>query len=107
MPHFIINPILQLVLWLHLALSPIQVIQVNAQSRATVLEVLSTSHVVKTAFVCVSDKDIECVDGVCNNRKVGRYWTIEVNDGYQDVNSQTVIGPEDRVVLKYSFLRGK
>jgi len=90
-----------------MALNPMQVIQVNTANQATVLEALSLRHSVKTGFVCASPLDIECVDGVCNNPRRGSYWTIEVNDGYQDANSQTVVGPEDKVVLKYAFLRGK
>ena len=84
-----------------------QVIQVNTSNQTTVLEALKSSHDVKTAFVCASPNDIECVDGVCNNRVLGRYWTIEVNEEYQSVNSESLVGPSDKVVLKYASLKGK
>lgn len=92
----------QLVLWVHMAINPIQVLQVNTSNQATILEALSVNHEVKTGFVCSSQKDIVCVDGLCNRPSEHKYWTIEVNGDYEDFNSQSVVRPSDQVVLKYA-----
>ena len=97
---FLVSPMVQLIIWVHLVLNPMRVIEVNTAGQVSVLEATSLSHKVTTGFVCLSDKDIVCVDDICN--KDGRFWTIEVNGDYQSVNSQTVVGPQDKVVLKYS-----
>lgn len=96
------HPLLQLIFWLHMAINPIQVIQVNTANQATVLDALRSTHNVKTGFVCSSPRDIVCVDRVCNSNISGYYWTIEVNGEYETVNSQTLIQPSDQVVLKYA-----
>ena len=79
-----------------------QIVQVNTSNQSTILEALSARHHVETGFVCSSDKDIRCVDGVCNNPSKHLYWTIEVNGDYKSVNSKTVIEPSDEVILKYA-----
>ena len=83
-----------------MALNPVKFIEVNSASHATVLQVISEKHQIKTGFVCISDDDIVCVDGVCN--RDGRYWTIEVNGDFSHVNSLTLVEPTDRIVLKYA-----
>lgn len=82
-----------------------KVIQVNSVNQATVLEAISVAHKVETGFVCTSPMDIKCIDGICNKPSEHKYWTIEVNGDYQSVNSQSVVRPSDKVVLKYASSR--
>lgn len=84
-----------------------QTIQINSSSQATVLEALKATHEVKTGFVCTSANDIQCIDGVCNRPSEHKYWTIEVNGNYQDFNSQSLVNPKDKVVLKFSSMENK
>lgn len=66
----------------------------------TVLSLLEAGHVVKTGFVCASDKDIVCIDGLCNEE--GKYyWSITVNGEYKYFNSQSLVGPLDRLEVRY------
>ena len=92
-----------LVLTIHAVFNPISVIQVDALKGKTVLESVRASHDVKTGFVCLSEKDIECVDYVCNDGK--KYWTIEVNGDYANFNSESVLKDSDQLVLKYASSR--
>jgi len=101
----LVAPFIQFILWLHLAVNPMQTIQVNTANQATVLEAVSASHKVKTGFVCSSYNDIQCVDGLCN--KDGKYWTIELNGNYESVNSRSKVYPSDKLVLKYASSKGR
>ena len=92
-------------MWMHLALSPIQVVSVHNNVRSTVLESVKAHHKVTTGFVCCSIKDIKCIDGVCDDGK--KHWTIEVNGDYTHYNSMSEVFPSDKVVLKYASLREK
>ena len=96
------NPIIHFIILIHMALNPIKIIEINTANEATILDAVSQHHRVVTAPVCVSEKGIECVDGLCNNKTRDLWWTIEVNGRYEDINSQTMVKPADRVVLKYS-----
>jgi len=84
-----------------------QVLQVNTAGNTTVLEAVKVSHQVTTGFVCTSANDIQCVDGLCNNPSQHKYWTIEVNGDFEDYNSMSKVGPQDKVVLKFSKLHEK
>jgi len=84
-----------------MSFSPIQVIQIDTANQATVLEAVSAKHSVVTSLVCTSERGIECVDGLCNNPEQGKWWTIEVNGDYEHANSQSLVKPSDRLVLKY------
>ena len=83
-----------------------QVIQVNTSNQTTVLQAISENHNVKTGFVCTSSNDIECVDGLCNNRQDNLWWTIQINGDYEHSNSNSIINPDDKVVLKYGHGNG-
>ena len=102
---FLLNPVIQFIILIHLALNPMRIIEVNTANQASILEATSLGHKVTTGFVCASDKDIVCVDDICN--RDGKFWTIEVNGNYQSVNSQTLVGPQDKVVLKYASSYGE
>ena len=99
-PWMLIHHIASFIFWIHMAINPVKMIEVNTAGQATVLEAVMAKHNVETGFVCTSQKDIVCVDGLCN--KHGHYWTIELNGNYETVNSQTPVYPSDRLVLKYA-----
>lgn len=65
-----------------------------------VIDRLRHDHLITESFVCRSATDIECVDGLCNKPGVA-YWSIEVNGDYAHFNSESLIGPSDRVELYY------
>ena len=88
-----------------MAVFPIRTLEIKTDNKVSVLEAVESSHWVKTGFVCSSDKDIVCIDGLCNREN--KFWTIEVNGNYEDFNSRSEIGPSDRLVLKYASSREK
>lgn len=87
-----------------MALSPMKVIEINTTNQAIVLEIIKETHHVQTGMVCNSPHDIVCIDSVCNEPSRNKYWTIEVNGDYNHVNSQSVVRPQDKLVLKYASL---
>ena len=96
-----VSNLINLILWVHLALNPTQVLTLQPPKEATVLQVLQASHKVDKGFVCISPNDIRCIDDVCNDKN--HFWTIEVNGNYKDFNSMSVIKPSDQLKLKYSL----
>lgn len=80
------------------------VIEVNPTREASVLEAIQASHQVKTAFVCRSDNDIECIDSLCNDRSRHTYWTISINGDYLHSNSESRVSPDDKLILRYASL---
>lgn len=86
-------------------LNPIKVIEVNTSNQVTVLQAVGRTHMIETGFVCSSPKDIVGIDGVKNSED--KYWTIEVNGDYEHFNSMSLVGPKDRVVLKYGVSKEK
>ena len=98
-----IGNLFHLVLWFHLALSPLSVL--SCPPMGTVLQSAQASHRITQGFVCLSENDIKCVDDVCNDEK--HVWTIEVNGNYTDYNSMSKVLPSDKVVLKYAYARGR
>ena len=105
MPFPFLNPILQLALYIHMALFPLKVIQVDTAGKATVLEAVQARHKVETGFVCAGDNDIMAIDGLWNNSHY--HWTIEVNGDYEHVNSESPVSDSDKLVLKYASSRGR
>jgi len=100
-------PLLPFVLWMlmHIPISqPLEVVEFKPDHYGTILSNLPS---VKTGFVCVSDKDIMCLEDICNDKVAHTYWTIKVDGDYLGVNSRTVVGPQNSVRLEYSSLREK
>lgn len=100
----IFHPIIHLILWLHMMMNPIKVMDVP-HGESTILEALRANHEVKTAFICQSPNDIDCIDSLCSHPP--KYWTIEVNGKYETVNSMSQLKPNDKLVLKYGVLNEK
>lgn len=65
-----------------------------------VIDVLAVGHTLVTGYVCRSENDIVCVDGLCNQPGVA-YWSIQVNGDYIHYNSESTLKPSDRVELQY------
>lgn len=95
-----IQSLVWLVIYIHMAMFPIQSIKINVVEPMSVVDNLKLKHEVLQGFVCVSPSDIQCIDDVCNEN--GKYWTIEVNGNYKDYNSESKLKLSDKVVLKYS-----
>jgi len=98
------TPLVPIVLWLmmHMPISqPLEVVEFNPTHYGTILSNLPGA---KTGFVCVSDKDIMCLEDICNDKVAHTYWTIKV-DGDYNVNSRTVVGPREKVKLEYAELK--
>ena len=105
MPSILWNPIIQAIIYFHMAINPMRVIEVDTAGKETVLEAVQATHQVDIGFVCAGPNDIVAVDGLRNGH--GRYWTIEVNGDYEHVNSESPVSDSDKLVLKYASSRGR
>lgn len=98
-------PLINFILWMHMVVNPIKVVEIKTDGTASILQAITKSHRIETGLVCESMEDIKSIDGLAENPASNLYWTIEVNGDYEHYNSRSIVSPSDKIVLKYSHMR--
>lgn len=65
----------------------------------TVSQALEAVYPVKHGFVCFSEKDIQCINGLCGDGL--SYWSIRVNGNQQNYSSQSHLTEGDVLEVVY------
>lgn len=65
----------------------------------SVSQALEVVYPVKHGFVCFSEKDIQCINGLCGDGL--SYWSIRVNGNQQNYSSQSHLTEGDVLEVAY------
>jgi len=62
-------------------------------------EFIERNYAIDRGFVCVSNRDIKCVQGLCGDEE--HYWSLVINGDSQNASLKTLVKPGDVVELVY------
>lgn len=86
-------------------------VRVGEQTEITNIEIPNSYDVnqavasiyrVTNGIVCCKPTDILCINDVCSDTKLGKYWTITINGNYQNVSANSILNDGDVLVLTYN-----
>lgn len=74
----------------------------NLPPGATVNDALEAVANIKHGVVCCDSRDIQCINGLCQDPYHDAWWVIKVNGNSQNHSSHSRLSPGDVVELIYS-----